>query len=125
MKSYSNDRPSTFVDLLDGHTHYNHNVVEENRPADINGGESTGKQFVYETTDVVGELTYDNIVAATIADKYTITEELALTGKYNDVMLEISNDEGDVEAYKNYRLDVLAIKAMVRADCQQNGIRID
>lgn len=125
MKSYSNDRPSTFVDLLNGHTHYNHNVVEEERPADINGGESTGKQFVYDTTDVVGELTYSKIVAATIADKYSIEEELELTGKYNDVMLELSNNEDDVEEYKAYRRDVAAIKAMVRADCQQNGILID
>lgn len=125
MKSYSNDRPSTFVDLLNGHTHYNHNVVVEDRPASIEGGESTGKQFAYETTDIVGELTYDKIVAATIADKYTIEEELALTGKYNDVMLELSTNEADVEEYKAYRRDVAAIKAMVRADCQQNGIPVD
>jgi len=124
MKSYSNDRPSTFVDQHNGHIQYNHGVHTETRPAEP-GAESTGEQFVYDTTDVVAPLTYDRTVAAVIADKYSIEEELALTGKYNDVLLELSTNENDVEDYKAYRREVAAIKSMVRADFQQAGISID
>ena len=54
----------------------------------------------------------------------TGTEEFSLINKYNAFVLGLSTDEADKTEYENYLKEVLAVKAMVRADLAAAGIDV-
>lgn len=119
MKSNSNVRPPIILDLGDGSFHYNYNIKEvEVQPADIQQEKTEAPQisYEYETVQVWGIPDYDKCVKAVLRDRRDETEEFNLINKYNTFALGLSKDLADETEYKNYLAEVLAVKAMVKAD---------
>ena len=121
MKSNSNVRPPILQDLGDGSFHYNYNIKEvEVQPADIQQEKTEAPQigYEYETVQVWGTPDYDKCVKAVLRDRRDETEEFNLINKYNTFALGLSKDPADETEYKNYLAEVLAVKAMVKADLE-------
>jgi hypothetical protein len=116
MKSNSDVRPPILQDLGDGSWHYNYSINEVLVTTE-SGKEKT--VFEYETVHIWGPPTYQRLVPLVVAEKYDTSQELSLTGKYNDFVLGISKNEADKTEYEDYRKTVLGIKSMVRADMQE------
>ena len=112
MKSNAQHKPEVVLDLGNGTFHYNYNITEC-VVADENGNEMV--MYDYDVL-LVNKPDYGSIVEALIAERYSISEELSMTGKYNDFTLNLSDKKEDVEKFKAYRLEVRAIKAMVKND---------
>lgn len=119
MKSNSNVRPPIILDLGDGSFHYNYNIKEvEVQPADIQQEKPETPQigYEYETVHIWGTPDYDKCVKAVLRDRRDETEEFNLINKYNAFALGLSKDPADEAEYKDYLTEVLAVKAMVKAD---------
>lgn len=112
MKSNAQYKPEIIQNLGNGTYFYRYNIVES-VVVDENGNERM--TYDYEVV-LINRPDYNAIVEALIAEKYSISEELSITGKYNDFVLGISEKEEDVKKYKDYRAEVLAIKKMVKND---------
>ena len=106
MKSNSNDRPPILQDLGNGSWHYNYNITEvEVTPepmAEAEGDQvpAARKAYDYDTVEVWGRPDYDKCVKAVLRSRRDETE------------------------YENYLKEVLAVKAMVRADLAAAGIDV-
>lgn len=119
MKSNSNVRPPIILDLGDGSFHYNYNIKEvEVQPADIQQEKTETPQigYEYETVQIWGTPDYDKCVKAVLRSRRDETEEFNLINKYNAFALGLSKDPADETEYKDYLTEVLAVKAMVKAD---------
>lgn len=115
MKSNSDVRPPKFLNLGDGSWHYNYNIKE----VEIEDEDAKPKiVYEYDTVYIWGTPTYEKLVPLVVAEKYDTSEELSLTGKYNDFVLGLSKNEGDKTEYEDYRKHVLSVKAMVKTDIQ-------
>ena len=127
MKSNSNDRPPILQDLGNGSWHYNHNITEvEVQPepmAETEGEQAPAarKAYEYDTVEVWGRPDYDKCVKAVLRSRRDETEEFSLINKYNAFVLGLSTDKTEYEAYLS---EVIAVKAMVRADLQEAGIEV-
>ena len=130
MKSNSNDRPPILQDLGNGSWHYNYNITEvEVTPepmAEAEGDQvpAARKAYDYDTMEVWGRPDYDKCVKAVLRSRRDETEEFSLINKYNAFVLGLSTDEADKTEYENYLKEVLAVKAMVRADLAAAGIDV-
>jgi hypothetical protein len=98
MKSNSNTRPATLLNLGNGKWHYNYNVVEGTR-TDPDGGASPS--FDYDTAVIDGMPDYGKIVTAIISERYSKDDELALTNKGIE-----DNTNADYVAYREWVNDV-------------------
>lgn len=74
MKSNSNIRPASLLDLGEGNWHYNWNIIEGVRE-DEQGNETP--DYNYDTVLISGEPTVAKIVAAVVHESYT-EDEIAL-----------------------------------------------
>ena len=130
MKSNSNDRPPILQDLGNGSWHYNYNITEvEVQPGPMaeQEGEQTQaarKAYDYDTVEIWGRPDYDKCVKAVLRSRRDETEEFSLINKYNAFVLGLSTDETDKKEYEAYLSEVIAVKAMVRADLQEAGIEV-
>ena len=130
MKSNSNDRPPILQDLGNGSWHYNYNITEvEVTPepmAEAEGDQvpAARKAYDYDTVEVWGRPDYDKCVKAVLRSRRDETEEFSLINKYNAFVLGLSTDKADNTEYENYLKEVLAVKAMVRADLAAAGIDV-
>ena len=130
MKSNSNDRPPILQDLGNGSWHYNYNITEvEVTPepmAEAEGDQvpAARKAYDYDTVEVWGRPDYDKCVKAVLRSRRDETEEFSLINKYNAFVLGLSTDKADKTEYENYLKEVLAVKAMVRADLAAAGIDV-
>lgn len=116
MKSNSDVRPPKFLNLGDGSWHYNYNIKE----VEIEDEEGKAKTaYEYDTVHIWGIPTYPKLVPLVVAETYDTSQELSLTGKYNDFVLGLSTNEADKAEYEDYRKHVLSIKEMVKADIQE------
>ena len=122
MKSNSNVRPDIIVDLGNGSFHYNYNIREVEVPATEERPART--EYEYETVQIWGNPTYDKCVKAVLRDRRDETEEFSLINKYNAFTLGLSEYEADKTEYEAYLSEVIAVKAMVRADLQKVGIEV-
>lgn len=77
-----------------------------------------------DTVEVWGRPDYDKCVKAVLRSRRDETEEFSLINKYNAFVLGLSTDEADKTEYENYLKEVLAVKAMVRADLAAAGIDV-
>ena len=82
------------------------------------------KAYDYDTVEVWGRPDYDKCVKAVLRSRRDETEEFSLINKYNAFVLGLSTDEADKTEYENYLKEVLAVKAMVRADLAAAGIDV-
>lgn len=115
MKSNSNDRPPILQDLGNGSWHYNYNIKE----VEVENEEGEIKIFYeYDTVLIWGTPDYDKCVKAVLRDRRDETEEFNLINKYNAFALGLSKDPADETEYKEYLAEVLAVKAMVKADLE-------
>nr|DAF35075.1 MAG TPA: hypothetical protein [Caudoviricetes sp.] len=130
MKSNSNDRPPILQDLGNGSWHYNYNITEvevQPEPMAEQEGEQTHaarKAYDYDTVVIWGRPDYDKCVKAVLRSRRDETEEFSLINKYNAFVLGLSTDETDKTEYEAYLSEVIAVKAMVRADLQEAGIEV-
>ena len=130
MKSNSNDRPPILQDLGTGSWHYNYNITEvEVQPepmAETEGEQKPAarKAYDYDTVEIWGRPDYDKCVKAVLRSRRDETEEFSLINKYNAFVLGLSTDETDKTEYESYLSEVIAVKAMVRADLQEAGIEV-
>lgn len=130
MKSNSNDRPPILQDLGNGSWHYNYNITEvevQPEPMAEQEGEQTQaarKAYDYDTVVIWGRPDYDKCVKAVLRSRRDETEEFSLINKYNAFVLGLSTDETDKKEYEAYLSEVIAVKAMVRADLQEAGIEV-
>lgn len=130
MKSNSNDRPPILQDLGNGSWHYNYNITEveiQPEPMAEQEGEqapAARKAYDYDTVEVWGRPDYDKCVKAVLRSRLDETEEFSLINKYNAFVLGLSTDETDKTEYEAYLSEVIAVKAMVRADLQKVGIEV-
>lgn len=108
------------MDLGDGSFHYNYNIKEvEVQPADIQQEDTPAvPQIGYEceTVQIWGTPDYDKCVKAVLRSRRDETEEFNLINKYNAFALGLSKDPADQVEYKEYLAEVLAVKAMIKAD---------
>ena len=117
-------------DLGNGSWHYNHNITEvevQPEPMAETGGEqapAARKAYEYDTVEVWGRPDYDKCVKAVLRSRRDETEEFSLINKYNAFVLGLSTDETDKTEYEAYLSEVIAVKAMVRADLQEAGIEV-
>lgn len=114
MKSNSNVRPLTFEKVGNGSWWYRYNIQER----EVEDPETKEKSVVYDYDEVqVWEKPNDNnLKAAVIADKYTLSEEINLANNYRRFELGMTTDEAKKTGYINYLKDVDALKAMVEKD---------
>lgn len=99
MKTNSKQLPKRVIDLGNGQHHINFNVVES---VDENGG----LNFDYDTALVNGEPNYENIVASIIADKYRLSDELAMVNNFL-----AGQDIEEYNQYQHYRRKAKAVAA--------------
>lgn len=130
MKSNSNDRPPILQDLGNGSWHYNYNITEveiQSEPMAETEDEqepAARKAYDYDTVEIWGRPDYDKCVKAVLRSRRDETEEFSLINKYNAFVLGLSTDETDKKEYEAYLSEVIAVKAMVRADLQEVGIEV-
>lgn len=130
MKSNSNDRPPILQDLGNGSWHYNYNITEveiQSEPMAETEDEqepAARKAYDYDTVEIWGRPDYDKCVKAVLRSRRDETEEFSLINKYNAFVLGLSTDETDKTEYEAYLSEVIAVKAMVRADLQEAGIEV-
>ena len=130
MKSNSNDRPPILQDLGNGSWHYNYNITEveiQSEPMAETEDEqepAARKAYDYDTVEIWGRPDYDTCVKAVLRSRRDETEEFSLINKYNAFVLGLSTDETDKKEYEAYLSEVIAVKAMVRADLQEVGIEV-
>ena len=130
MKSNSNDRPPILQDLGNGSWHYNYNITEveiQSEPMAETEGEqepAARKAYDYDTVEIWGRPDYDKCVKAVLRSRRDETEEFSLINTYNAFVLGLSTDETDKTEYEAYLSEVIAVKAMVRADLQEAGIEV-
>ncbi len=117
-------------DLGNGSWHYNYNITEveiQSEPMAETEGEqepAARKAYDYDTVEIWGRPDYDKCVKAVLRSRRDETEEFSLINKYNAFVLGLSTDETDKTEYEAYLSEVIAVKAMVRADLQEAGIEV-
>jgi len=112
MKSNSNIKPSTFLDLGNGNTHYNFNVVESK---DTDGNPT----FNYDTVEIAGKPNYDALVKAVIHSNWDADKEFSLRNNFERCNLGMA-DESYKTVYIDYLTRVDEIKAMVKNDLKES-----
>lgn len=91
MKSNSNIRPASLLDLGEGNWHYNWNITEGVRE-DEQGNETP--DYNYDTVLISGEPTVAKIVAAVVHESYT-EDEIALMNAQHQAAAMGLDDEPD------------------------------
>ena len=131
MKSNSNDRPPILQDLGNGSWHYNYNITEvEVTPepmAEAEGDQvpAARKAYDYDTVEVWGRPDYDKCVKAVLRSRRDETEEFSLINKVQRFRTwAIGRTKRTKPNNENYLKEVLAVKAMVRADLAAAGIDV-
>lgn len=92
MKSNSNRKPLALLPLGDGTYHFNYNIKKSF--VKIEGDDKKSASYDYDTLHVT-DATYAGIVSAMIAERYSVSDELALH-RQRDVKIE------DFAAYSEY-----------------------
>lgn len=75
MKSNSDRKPVAILPLGDGTYHFNYNVKKTF--VEVEGSDKKRANYDYDTLHV-SDASYANIVSAMIAEKYSVSDELAL-----------------------------------------------
>lgn len=73
MKTNSDHRPESLLDLGDGSWHFNYNIQE----IEVNDESGARTAFEYDTVHI-RDNRYESIVVAMIRERYTIDEELSI-----------------------------------------------
>lgn len=101
MRTNSKSLPQRLLDLGNGKYHINYNVVQSE---DENGD----PEFNYDTAVVNGEPNYNNTVAAILADRYSLPDEMAMINNF------LAGE--DIEEYQEYQHYRRRAKAVAGAD---------
>ncbi len=132
------DKPVVIDDLKNGQGTflYNHNIKQVLVIEDENGGititddeqKATGTMWMYDSLRVEYPKTRKNIYATLLEAKYPQDIQQKLVNDYQAAQMGIlEDDEADaaIAAYTAFLTDRKAIKAMVKQDCQEQGIPED
>lgn len=121
MKSNSDIRPETFINLGDGSWQYNFNVREIQVPVEGGTEGETRTAYEYESVIVWGYPTFDKCVKAVLRDRRDETQEFNIVNRYNAYVLGVSEDEADRNDYIAYLREVKDVKAQVERDIEEFG----
>lgn len=121
MKSNSDIRPETFINLGNGSWQYNFNVREIQVPVENGTEGETRTAYEYESVIVWGYPTFDKCVKAVLRERRDETQEFNLVNRYNAFVLGVSEDEADRNDYIAYLREVKDVKAQVERDIEEFG----
>lgn len=121
MKSNSDIRPETFINLGNGSWQYNFNVREIQVPVESGTEGETRTAYEYESVIVWGYPTFDKCVKAVLRERRDETQEFNLVNRYNAFVLGVSEDEADRNDYIAYLREVKDVKAQVERDIEEFG----
>lgn len=121
MKSNSDNRPETFINLGDGSWQYNFNVREIQVPVEGGTEGETRTAYEYESVIIWGYPTFDKCVKAVLRDRRDETQEFNLVNRYNAYVLGVSEDEADRNDYIAYLREVKDVKEQVERDIEEFG----
>lgn len=121
MKSNSDIRPETFINLGDGSWQYNFNVREIQVPVEGGTEGETRTAYEYESVIIWGYPTFDKCVKAVLRDRRDETQEFNLVNRYNAYVLGVSEDEADRNDYIAYLREVKDVKEQVERDIEEFG----
>lgn len=105
MKSNSNIRPASLLDLGDGNWHYNWNITEGVRE-DEQGNETP--DFNYDTAFIAGEPTVPKIVAAVVHEAYTDEDISMMTALHQAAATGICDEPEGYDEYLSLVVDTRA-----------------
>jgi len=88
MRTNAKHPPLRLLDLGNGQYHFNHSI-------EVTTGDDGLPDYNYEAVLVNGEPTYNMLVIAMIADRYSTAQEIALINNFNA--------DKDVQAYVDYQ----------------------
>ena len=130
MKATSNIKPSTFVFEQNGAVVYSFHIAEKQveQIMHTEDGEETTKetQYDFETVRTYLPISSNKLLQAVITDAYPADYEQKLVNEYNSAVFGLYDDETAVrkmDAYKAFLQARAELKAMVEADCAEEGIR--
>ena len=131
-------KPLVIDDLHNGQGtfHYNHNITEVMVIEDEDGNitvttdekKATGTMWQYDSLRVEYPKTRKNIYATLLEARYPHDVQQKLLNDYQAAQMEILDEdeaEAAIAAYTAFLTDRKNIKAMVKADCQEQGIPED
>lgn len=131
-------KPLVIDDLHNGQGtfHYNHNITEVMVIEDEDGNitvttdekKATGTMWQYDSLRVEFPKTRKNIYATLLEARYPQDVQQKLLNDYQAAQMEILDEdeaEAAIAAYTAFLTDRKNIKAMVKADCQEQGIPED
>lgn len=131
-------KPLVIDDLHNGQGtfHYNHNITEVMVIEDEDGNitvttdekKATGTMWQYNSLRVEFPKTRKNICATLLEARYPQDVQQKLLNDYQAAQMEILDEdeaEAAIAAYTAFLTDRKNIKAMVKADCQEQGIPED
>lgn len=121
MKSNSDIRPETFINLGNGSWQYNFNVREIQVPVENGTEGETRTAYEYESVIVWGYPTFDKCVKAVLRERRDETQEFNLVNRYNAFVLGVSEDEADRNDYIAYLREVKDVKTQVERDIEEFG----
>lgn len=134
----SASKPSVIDDLGNGHgtVLYNHHIKEVSviESNDTEGGGSsvtvttdddknaTGKRWQYDSLRVEYPTTANHIFETLIGEVYPVDVQQKLYNDYQAAAFGLSDDDEAETKYKAFLKDRIALKSMVKADCESNNI---
>lgn len=105
MKSNSNIRPASLLDLGDGNWHYNWNITEGVKE-DEQGNETP--DYNYDTAFIAGEPTVPKIVSAVVHEHYTDENISMMTALHQAAESGICEEPGGYSEYLSLVVDTRA-----------------
>lgn len=122
MKSNSIERPPVFHCLGNGAWYYNYNIQEVER-TDEDG--KPFRSFDYDTVQVWGTPTPENVKKAVIAEHWDLTQEVNLQNGSERFRLGLSEDKSLQDKYVEYLKKVDEIKEMIDSDFKKHSAEIN
>ena len=130
MKATSNIKPSTFVFEQNGAVIYSFHIeekqVEHVVPTEDVEETTTETQYDFETVRTYLPISSNKLLQAVITDAYTSDYEQKLVNEYNSAVMGLYDEDTaarKIDAYKAFLQARAELKAMVEADCKEEGIR--
>lgn len=114
MKTISNIKPSTILDLGNNSYHYNYNIVEKEQLSSLEAEPSI--IFEYNTVLCYGKPSQSDIIQYVIKSIYDESEELNLINRYNSYQLGVLVDTQYKTDYETFLSNIKNIKEMVKKD---------
>ena len=131
MKASSNIMPEKLVFEANGAVVYSYHIEEKQverfmQSEDGEEGTKTETQYDFEMVRTYLPISSNKLLKAVITDAYPADYEQKLVNEYNSAVMGLYDEETAERKYDAYKAFLQAraeLKAMVEADCKEEGIR--